>query len=83
MQDAMKVTQEEIVQIVRIQLGASTVRPEDLLIEDLDAESADLVNIIAAIEDRYRIKIEEEELATIATVAHIFELVQGCLGRNR
>jgi acyl carrier protein len=83
MQEATKVTQEEIVEIVRIQLGASKVRPDNLLIEDLDAESADLVNIIASIEDRYGIKVDEEELATIATVADIFELVQGCLGRNR
>jgi len=82
MESSMTTTLDEIVELVRIQLGAAVVRPEDRLIEDLDAESADLVNIIAAAEDRYGITVDEKELATVTTVAEIFEMISGRQGRN-
>jgi acyl carrier protein len=72
----MTVTIDEVMDLVRIQLGVSTVRPTDRLVEDLDAESADLLNIIAAAEDRYGTAVSEEELATISTVSEIFELIR-------
>jgi acyl carrier protein len=82
MERNMTTSLDEIVELVRVQLGAAVVRPEDRLIEDLDAESADLVNIMAAAEDRYGITVDEEELATITTVAEIFEMISGRQGRN-
>lgn len=62
--------------MVRIQLGADRVRPEDRFQEDLDAESADLLNIVAAAEDRWGITIAEEEMAGLITVGDLLELVR-------
>lgn len=65
----------EIHELVSIQLGHHEVRSEDRLIEDLGAESADLVNLVAALEDRFALSIGEEEAAALETVADVEALV--------
>ena len=65
-----------IAEMVAIQLGHSAPRTSDRLIEDLGAESADLVNLAGAIDDRFGVFIGEEDLATIRTVADLEELVR-------
>lgn len=72
----MTITMDELVEVVRVQLGAASVRPEHRFQEDLDAESADLLNIVAAAEDRWGITIGEEELIDLATVKDLFEMVR-------
>ncbi len=64
-----------VCEVVAVQLGRVAVRREDRLIEDLGAESADLVNLAAAIDDRFGIFIPEEELAEIRTVADLEKLI--------
>jgi acyl carrier protein len=65
-----------VAEIVAVQLGHAAPRPDDRLIEDLGAESADLVNLAAAIDDRFGVFIGEEALAEIRTVADLEELVR-------
>ena len=72
----MTITMDELVEVIRIQLGATAVRPENRFLEDLDAESADLLNIVAVTEDRWGITIGEEELIELTTVNDLFELVR-------
>ncbi len=67
---------EDITTLVRLQLGLKEIAPNNRLIEELGAESADVVNIIAAIEEKYNIFIGEEELINIHTVADLHRLVQ-------
>lgn len=63
---------EEIIQIVELQLGQRQIKSGQRLLEDLKAESADLVNIIVKVESRYKIILEEEEIAKIRTVGDIY-----------
>jgi acyl carrier protein len=70
----MAVLEEEIVRAISRQLGISSVKSEHLLIEDLGAESVDLVSIIAVINDKLRIAIDESELLDVRTVADLLEL---------
>ena len=56
---------EDVVGIVAVQLGRRRIAAEDRILEDLGAESLDVVNIVAAVEDRYGIRIEEQELPDI------------------
>ena len=80
MKQVMKqVTAEEIAVLVGRQLGTASVRPEHLLIEELGAESIDLVNILAALADRYGINLDETELAGVDTVADLHQLVSSRL----
>jgi acyl carrier protein len=76
----MPVTMEEIKSLVRIQLGLDEVSPEDRFMEDLGAESADLVNIIAAAEDKFQVSLEEEEIYTVRTPRHLYDLLNRTAG---
>ena len=66
----------EIQMLVKLQLGARDVRESSRLIEDLRAESVDIVNLAVAVEGRYGIVIKESELARIKTVGDLHALVQ-------
>ena len=68
-------TLDDIQQLVGLQLGRTTVYPEDRLYEDLGAESMDLVNLAVAIEDRFQVFIPEEELVDLRTVHDVYSLV--------
>ena len=68
--------QDEIVQLVRQQLGNPSVRPEHRIIEDLGAESMDIVNIVAAVEERFGLAIDEAALAEVHSVADLAALVE-------
>ena len=63
-------------ELVAVQLGAVSVSAEDRIVEDLGAESMDIVNIIAAVEERYGIHVEESLLPDISTVNDLISLVQ-------
>jgi acyl carrier protein len=67
---------DEIITLVSLQLGIRSVNAGDRIVEDLGAESADVANIIAAVEDRFHITIDEAEIADIRTVADLYELIQ-------
>lgn len=75
-------TMEDIKRLVGLQLGRRTVGEGDRFLEDLAAESADVANIISAVEDKYQIVIKETEIAKIFTVRDLFELVQSRLGNS-
>lgn len=75
----MSVTLEDVEKLVRVQLGVPRVSGSDRLMEDLGAESADLVNLIASAEDRFGITFDEEEIAGVRTVVQLYELVEKIL----
>lgn len=66
---------DEINKLVGLHLGKRNVTARDRLMEDLNAESADVAIIIAVIEEKYGIVIKESEIATIYTSQDLFELV--------
>ena len=70
-----KVTLDQIKIIIGLQLGIKVVKENDRLVEEFGAESADLVNIIANVEERYSIHIKESEFSRIATAADLYSLV--------
>ena len=74
-----KITQDEILKLVELQLGQRGVRDNDRLVEELGAESVDVANLVATVEDKYGIVIKESEMARIFTPTDLFELVQNRL----
>lgn len=70
------VTLDEIKKLVGLQLGRRNVNDSDRLMEDLGAESSDVANIVAAVEEKYHISIKESEIARILTPIDLFELIQ-------
>jgi len=62
--------------LVAVQLGVPRVAPGDRLVEDLGAESADVLNLVATLEERSGITIAEEEIGDLATVHDLWERVR-------
>ncbi len=51
------------------------VVPEASFADDLDADSLDLVELVMALEEEFGVKVEEEELEGIDTVAAAYGLI--------
>ncbi len=77
------VNMEDITTLVSLQLGIRKVSPRDRLLEDLGAESADVANLIARVEEKYQITMKEPEIAKISTAEDLFELVANKIGDSR
>jgi acyl carrier protein len=70
------ISMDEIRKLVGLQLGKRNVNEKDRFAEDLGAESADVANIVATVEEKYGITIKEAEIANISTPADLLALVQ-------
>jgi acyl carrier protein len=68
--------------LVARQLGRHEVAMEDRLIEDLGAESVDLVTIVAVIEETCRVSVEEERLPFLRTVRDLADELGRLLKRG-
>ena len=67
---------DEIKKLVGMQLGKRNVNDKDRFVEDLGAESADVANIVATVEEKYGITIKETEIARLFTPEDLFILIQ-------
>ncbi len=72
----MPIAIEEIIRIISLQLGNKNVGSEDHLLEDLGAESLDVMNIVIAIEDKYGVVIKDAEIPKLQTPATLFQFVK-------
>lgn len=69
-------------QVIGEELGleANYVRPEDKA-EDLDADSLEIVQVIMELEDRFGIKIGDDELEGLTTVRDLNEIIRSKLNQ--
>ncbi len=69
---------EEIQQILVAQLGVKPeiVKSESRLVEDLGADSMDALELVAALEEKFDVKISDDEAKRIATVSSIVSLIE-------
>jgi acyl carrier protein len=58
-----------------LDLRDDQVAPAARFADDLGADSLDLVELVEALEEEFGVRIEDEELADIATVGEAFELI--------
>jgi len=72
---------EEVMTLVRehlsteLEVSPERIRPETKFREDLDADSLDLYELVMELEDRYGIRVSEEEAAEIETVGDAVDYV--------
>lgn len=50
---------------------------------DLDADSLDLYQILMAVEDEFRIKVDEEKAMQIGTVEEALEMIRNARGEEQ
>ncbi len=65
-------------EIIAEQLGvaASEVTPEASFIEDLGADSLDIVELVMALEEEYGIEISDEDAEKVRTVKDVVDYIQ-------
>ena len=69
---------EKIAAMIADQLGidASTIQPESRLIEDLKADSLDVVAMVMEMETEFCIEIPDEDLTKLKTVADAMRYIE-------
>lgn len=77
----MESVKEEVLRIIGDHLGipGATLRLEAHLAYDLGADSLDRVELIMTIEERFRIKIPEEDIGGIDRITDIVAYVEKAL----
>lgn len=63
---------EDVQDLIGLVLGKKNVHPQDRLMEDLGAESVDIVSIMAAIENKWGFDLKESDFSQIKTVNDLF-----------
>jgi acyl carrier protein len=60
---------------VRVQLGLADARESDRLVEELGAESVDILNLVASLEQAYQVRVPEAQIAELRTVGDLHALL--------
>ena len=73
----MSNTEQEVIDIVVEQLGvdAGDVAPEKSFVEDLNADSLDLTELIMTFEEKFGFEISEEEAEKLKTVGDVIAYI--------
>ena len=75
----MASVEEKVKHIIVEQLGVDEeeVKAEAAFVDDLGADSLDVVELVMALEEEFNVSVEEEELEGIETVGQAYDLVVG------
>jgi acyl carrier protein len=76
----MTVTLADLKTLVGLQLGQSTIDETAHFLEELGAESADILNILLSVEDKYGIHIEDSEMSEVRSALDLYNLVKRLKG---
>jgi len=70
--------QQEVIDIIVEQLGVDVadVTPEKSFVEDLNADSLDLTELIMTFEERFGFEISEEDAEKLKTVADVIDYIE-------
>ena len=70
--------QQEVIDIIVEQLGVDVadVSPEKSFVEDLNADSLDLTELIMTFEERFGFEISEEDAEKLKTVSDVIEYIE-------
>jgi acyl carrier protein len=77
----MALTREEVLELIRSHLSeelgidAATIEEQSRFKEDLEADSLDLVELVVELEDRYGIRMGEDQAERIKTVGQAVDFV--------
>ncbi len=71
-------TQQEVIDIIVEQLGvdAADVSPAKSFVEDLNADSLDLTELIMTFEEKFGFEISEEDAEKLKTVGDVVQYIE-------
>lgn len=61
--------------VEQLDVDESEVKPEASFTEDLNADSLDLVELIMALEEKFKVKISDDDARNIRTVGDALEYI--------
>ena len=74
---------KQVTEIIKEKLVVNEVSSDDNLIEDLGADSLDIIEIVMALESEFHIVIHDEEVdKNLTTVGHLIDFIQGKVDKN-
>ena len=71
---------EAVARVVKVVTETLEVKPEDVIesasyVEDFDADSLDLVELVMAFEDEFEVSIPEESIESIKTIGQTVDFI--------
>lgn len=71
---------EKVKELVAEQLGikVDSIKPESNIIEDLGADSLDIIEMLMTLEDEYGITIPDDQISQVKTIGEIVNLIEKC-----
>ena len=68
---------EEIIEIIakQLKIDASEITPDTDIIDDLGADSLDVVDLLMTIEDKYGFVVPDDEVQNLRTIALMSEYI--------
>lgn len=64
----------------QLEIDPAQIGPQTDILEDLGADSLDIVELVMAIEEEFDIVITDERAANVRTVDQLVEMLEGILG---
>jgi acyl carrier protein len=71
----MLIELDDVCRTVGLVIGRQGVSGSDRLMQDLGAESIDVLNVMVTLEQKYGVSIDEAAMAGVATVSDLHQLV--------
>ena len=71
---------EKVKELVAEQLGikAESIKEDSNIIEDLGADSLDVIEMLMTLEDEYGITIPDDQISQVKTIGEIVNLIEKC-----
>ena len=71
---------DRVKELVAEQLGIdkNTITAESNIVEDLGADSLDVIEMLMTLEDEYGLTIPDEKISQIKTIGQIVSLIEEC-----
>ena len=71
---------EKVKELLAEQLGidAKTISDDANILEDLGADSLDIIEMLMTLEDEYSVTIPDDQINQVKTVKQVAELIEKC-----
>jgi acyl carrier protein len=76
--------EEKVIEIIaeKLNLSKDQIKPEASFVDDLGADSLDLVELVMAMEEEFGMEVSDEEAEKLRTVKDVIDYVKARVGES-